>query len=76
VRASAGTRDGCNPRVRNAASDNTDKSREGVGVGLVERGAANGSEKGCGRPWSDGELQACRMALRLLVGNVVEERVR
>jgi hypothetical protein len=60
VRASAGTRDGCNPRVRNAASDNTGKSREGVEVGLVERGAANGSEKRCGRPWTDGEWQACR----------------
>jgi hypothetical protein len=60
VRASAGTRDGCNPRVRNAASDNTGKSREGVGVGLVERGAASGSGKRCGRPWRDRELQACR----------------
>jgi hypothetical protein len=45
VRAlAAGTRGGCRARVRNAASDNTGESREGVGVGLVERRAAN-------RPW-------------------------
>ena len=42
VRASAGTRDGCRAKVRNAASDNTGESREGVGVGLVERRAAIG----------------------------------
>lgn len=45
VRASAGTRDGCSARVRNAASDNTGESREGVEVGLVERRAANGLRK-------------------------------
>ena len=42
MRASAGTRDGCRAKVRNAASDNTGESREGVGVGLVERRAAIG----------------------------------
>lgn len=30
AQASAGTRGGCNPRARNAALDNTGKSREGV----------------------------------------------
>ena len=48
VRASAGTRGGCSARVRNAASDNTGESGEGVGVGLIERGAAKGR---CG--WQD-----------------------
>lgn len=50
TRASAGTRRGCNPRARNAASENTGESREGSVQRMAQGSDAGGpKEKSAGR---------------------------